>query len=99
MLYRQIYTIQIDIHYTDRYNTDRYNTDIQIDLCFTDRYTDIQIDRQLGVVGLEVFLQVDFGGKFFFLKIFFFYHPYESINCQQAEFLAFKEKSGSMLQP
>ena len=36
----------------------------------------------------------------FFLKILFsINHPYESINFQPAGFLAFKEKSGLLLQP
>jgi hypothetical protein len=39
-----------------------------------------------------------FGGKKF-LKNFIFYHPFESINFQPAGFLAFKEKSGPLLQP
>ena len=35
----------------------------------------------------------------FFLQNFIFFHPFESINFQPAGFLAFKEKSGPLLQP
>jgi hypothetical protein len=34
-----------------------------------------------------------------FLQNFIFFHPFESINFQPAGFLAFKEKSGPLLQP
>ena len=34
-------------------------------------------------------LQPYFGGKFFFLQNFIFYHPYESINVYSAVFLSF----------
>ena len=37
--------------------------------------------------------------KQFFLQNFIFFHPFESINFQPAGFLAFKEKSGPLLQP
>ena len=43
--------------------------------------------------------QSNFGGKKTFLQNFIFYHPYESMNFQPAGFLAFKEKSGSLLHP
>ena len=47
----------------------------------------------------KVFARSNFSGKFFFLKIFIFFHLFESINFQPAGFLAFKEKSGPLLQP
>ena len=34
-----------------------------------------------------------------FLKNFIFFHPFESLNFQPAGFLAFREKSGPLLQP
>ena len=41
----------------------------------------------------------NFGGKKIFLQNFIFFNPFESINFQPAGFLAFKEKSGPLLQP
>jgi hypothetical protein len=47
----------------------------------------------------KVLAPKQFWREIFFLQNFIFFHPFESINFQPAGFLAFKEKSGPLLQP
>ena len=49
-----------------------------------------------GLLAEKVLAPKQFWRNFFF---FIFFHPFESINFQPAGFLAFKEKSGPLLQP
>ena len=68
-------------------------------LCVSGIFQNFDVDFWPLLKAEKVLPRSNFGGKKIFLQNFIFFHPFESINFQPAGFLAFKEKSGPLLQP